>query len=77
MAEIENVLDSNPSYSTEDVRQMLSTDEKGRVYQSIDNCMIALRNDPVLAGATLHAKRISSKILVGTSQKEEESVMWM
>ena len=51
MAEIENVLDSNPSYSTEDVRQMLSTDEKGRAYQSIDNCMIALQNDPVLAGA--------------------------
>ena len=28
LAEIENVLDSNPSYSAEDVRQMLSTDEK-------------------------------------------------
>lgn len=28
---------------------MLSTDEKGRVYQSIDNCMIALQNNPVLA----------------------------
>ena len=54
MAEIENVLDSNPSYSTEDVRQMLSTDEKGRAYQSIDNCMIALQNDPVLAGAICH-----------------------
>ena len=54
LAEIENVLDSNPSYSTEDVRQMLSTDEKGRAYQSIDNCMIALQNDPVLAGAICH-----------------------
>ena len=49
--EIESALDSVLSYSVEDVQQMLSTDEKGRVYQSIDNCMIALQNDPVLAGA--------------------------
>ena len=33
MAEIESVLDSAPSYSVEYVQQMLSTDEKGRVYQ--------------------------------------------
>ena len=54
MAEIESALDSAPSYSVEDVQQMLSSDEKGRVYQSIDNCMIALQNDPVLAGAICH-----------------------
>lgn len=54
MAEIESALDSVPSYSVEDVQQMLSSDEKGRVYQSIDNCMIALQNDPVLAGAICH-----------------------
>ena len=43
LAEIESALDSAPSYSVEDVQQMLSSDEKGRVYQSIDNCMIALQ----------------------------------
>ena len=54
LEEIESALDSALSYSVEDVQQMLSTDEKGRVYQSIDNCMIALQNDPVLAGAICH-----------------------
>ena len=52
--EIESALDSVLSYSVEDVQQMLSTDEKGSVYQSIDNCMIALQNDPVLSGAICH-----------------------
>ena len=81
LAEIESVLDSAPSYSVEYVQQMLSTDEKGRVYQSIDNCMIALQNDPVLCGAIchndLHARLISLKTLAGISQKAEESVTWM
>lgn len=54
LEEIASVLDNHPSYSVEKVSKMLSTDEKGRVYQSIDNCMIALQNDPVLAGAICH-----------------------
>ena len=53
MEELENALDKI-DYSVENVKNMLATDDKGKVYQSIDNCMIALKNDPVLAGAICH-----------------------
>lgn len=33
---------------------MLATDEKGRIYQGIDNCMIVLQKDPILSGAICH-----------------------
>lgn len=33
---------------------MLARNEKDQVYQSIDNCMIALQNDPLLADAICH-----------------------
>ena len=36
---------------------MLSTNDKGKVNQTIDNCMTVLRNDPVLAGAICHNDR--------------------
>lgn len=54
LEEINNVLDNAPSYSVEEVKEMLATNEKDKVYQSIDNCMIALQNDPVFAGAICH-----------------------
>ena len=54
LEEIDSALDSNPAYTVDRVRQMLATDEKGRVYQGIDNCMVVLQYDPVLAGAICH-----------------------
>ena len=48
LEEIDNALDRNPTYTVDKVRQMLATDEKGRVYQGIDNCMIVLQYDPIL-----------------------------
>lgn len=52
--EIENVLGRSRTYTVEEVREMLATDEKGRVYQGIDNCMIVLQKDPILSGAICH-----------------------
>lgn len=54
MEEIESVLDSRKTYSVDEVRQMLATDDKGRVYQGIDNCMVVLQYDPILSGAICH-----------------------
>lgn len=51
--EIENALDNQPC-SVYEVRDRLSYDDKKHVYQSINNCMIVLKNDPVLAGAICH-----------------------
>ena len=48
------LLDNSPSYSVEDIKGMLTVSEKGNVSQGIDNCMIALEHDPVLAGAICH-----------------------
>ena len=53
LEKLENALDRKKK-TVEDVKSMLSYDEKARVYQSIDNCMIALKNDPVLGGAICH-----------------------
>lgn len=54
MEEIDDVLDSRTTYSVDEVRQMLATDDKGRVYQGIDNCMVVLQYDPILSGAICH-----------------------
>jgi len=51
---IESVLDDVVDYTVEEVFEMLSKDDKGKVYQSIDNCMIIFRNDPILRGAICH-----------------------
>lgn len=51
LEEIDRMLDKEPSYSVEQVKGMLSTDEKGRTFQSIDNCMLILQHDPVLSQA--------------------------
>jgi len=51
---IENALDNVKDYSVKEVNEMLSKDERDKVYQSIDNCMIILRNDPILKGAICH-----------------------
>ena len=51
MEEIDRMLDKEPFYSVEQVKSMLATDEKGRPFQSIDNCMLILQHDPVLAQA--------------------------
>ncbi len=53
LEELDSALDRK-LYSVEDVKGMISYDEKGRIYQSIDNCMIAMKNDPVLSGAICH-----------------------
>ena len=53
LEEIDSALDSQP-YSVDGVKEMLSYDEKGRIFQTIDNCMIAMKNDPVLSGAICH-----------------------
>lgn len=51
MEEIDRVLDKEPFYSVEQVQLMLATDEKGKIFQSIDNCMLILQHDPVLSQA--------------------------
>ena len=52
--ETAELLDKNISYSTEEVGKMLTRNEKGKVNQSIDNCMLVLQNDPILSGAICH-----------------------
>lgn len=52
--EIENALAETKDYSVSDVLDMLSRDDKDKAYQSIDNCMIVLRNDPILKNAICH-----------------------
>ena len=52
--EIGSALDKSKSYSVAEVREMLATDENGRVFQGIDNCMLVLQKDPILAGAICH-----------------------
>jgi hypothetical protein len=52
--ETARVLNERPFYTTEDVKNMLQTNEKGQICQSIDNCMTALQYDPALAGAICH-----------------------
>ena len=52
--ETAELLDKNISYSTEEVGEMLTRNEKGKVNQSIDNCMLVLQNDPILSGAICH-----------------------
>lgn len=54
MEEIDSVLDRRKAYSVDEVRKMLATDDKGRIYQGIDNCMIVLQYDPILSGAICH-----------------------
>lgn len=51
LEEIKSALDNNTTYSVEQVREMFTRDDKGRIYQCIDNCMIALQYDPILSGA--------------------------
>ena len=52
--EIEIALAETKDYSVSDVLEMLSRDDKDKAYQSIDNCMIVLRNDPILKNAICH-----------------------
>ena len=54
MEELESELDNIATYTVDDVKGMLDCDDKGHVYQGIDNCMVILRNDPILAGAICH-----------------------
>lgn len=54
MEELESKLDNIATYTVDDVKGMLDCDDKGHVYQGIDNCMVILRNDPILAGAICH-----------------------
>ena len=54
LEEIACVLDSGKTYTVNEVRQMLATDDKGRAYQGIDNCMVVMQYDPVLSGAICH-----------------------
>ena len=54
LEEIACVLDSRKTYTVSEVRQMLATDDKGRAYQGIDNCMVVMQYDPVLSGAICH-----------------------
>ena len=54
LEEIACVLDSRKTYIVSEVRQMLATDDKGRAYQGIDNCMVVMQYDPVLSGAICH-----------------------
>ena len=51
LEEIDRMLDKELSYSIEQVKRMLSMDEKGRIFQSIDNCMLILQYDPILSHA--------------------------
>ena len=51
LEEIDRMLDKEPYYSVEQVKGLLSTDEKDRTVQSIDNCMLILQHDPVLSQA--------------------------
>ncbi len=51
---IESALDDIKEYTVPEVREMLDETDKGAVVQSINNCMIALRNDPILKGAICH-----------------------
>ena len=43
LEEIACVLDSGKTYTVNEVRQMLATDDKGRAYQGIDNCMVVMQ----------------------------------
>ena len=52
--EVEKRLDNNRSYTVEEVAGMLSVNDKGKVNQGIDNCMVALMYDPILSGAICH-----------------------
>ncbi len=52
--ETARALEERPAYSVVDVKEMLQTNEKGKICQSIDNCMTALQYDPALAGAICH-----------------------
>ena len=52
--EVEKRLDNNRSYTVEEVTGMLSVNDKGKVNQGIDNCMVALMYDPILSGAICH-----------------------
>lgn len=54
LAEIDCALDSQKAYTALEVKQMLATDGKDRIYQGIDNCMIVLQYDPILSGAICH-----------------------
>ena len=54
LEEIACVLDSRKTCTVNEVRQMLATDDKGRAYQGIDNCMVIMQYDPVLSGAICH-----------------------
>lgn len=45
------LLDERIPLTEKEVRHMLKINEKGKVTQSIDNCITALRYDPTLAGA--------------------------
>ena len=49
-----NALAETKDYSVSDVHEMLAKDDKDKVYQSIDNCMIILKNDPILKNAICH-----------------------
>ncbi len=51
---IESALDEVTDFSVEDVKERLSTNDKGIVNQTIDNCMFVFRNDPILKGAICH-----------------------
>ena len=51
LEEIDRMLDKELSYSIEQVKRMLSMDEKGRIFQGIDNCMLILQYDPILSHA--------------------------
>ena len=49
-----NALAESKNHTVSEVLAMVARDEKDRVYQTIDNCMIVLKNDPVLKGAICH-----------------------
>ena len=46
-----NALAESKDLTVSDVLMLVARDEKDRIYQTIDNCMIVLKNDPVLKGA--------------------------
>lgn len=52
--EVGDALAKSKDYSVSDVLEMIARDEKDKVYQSIDNCMIVLEKDPILKGAICH-----------------------
>lgn len=52
--EVECVLDNTEFYTVEQVKGMLTVNEKGKVVQSIDNCLNVLLKDPIISGAICH-----------------------